>query len=36
MSDYDGLVRDWLANGGEQIRGEYTEPIAAVAESTIR
>jgi len=28
MSDYDGLVRDWLANGGEQIRNEYTEALA--------
>jgi hypothetical protein len=31
MSDYDGLVKDWLNNGGEQIRGEYTQAMAASA-----
>ena len=31
MSDYDQLVKDWLANGGEQIRKEYQESIAASA-----
>jgi putative aldouronate transport system substrate-binding protein len=29
MSDYDQLVKDWLAAGGEQIRKEYSESIAA-------
>ena len=29
MTDYDQLVKDWLANGGEQIRKEYAESIAA-------
>jgi putative aldouronate transport system substrate-binding protein len=29
MSDYDQLVKDWQNNGGEQIRKEYTESIAA-------
>ena len=23
MSDYDQLVRDWVGNGGDQVRGEY-------------
>jgi putative aldouronate transport system substrate-binding protein len=31
FSDYDQLVRDWQNNGGEQIRGEYAESIAASA-----
>ena len=29
FSDYDQLVKDWLANGGEQIRKEYAESIAS-------
>jgi putative aldouronate transport system substrate-binding protein len=29
MSDYDQLVKDWQAGGGEQIRTEYTQSIAA-------
>jgi putative aldouronate transport system substrate-binding protein len=28
MSDYDGLVKDWQSNGGEQIRKEYADSIA--------
>jgi putative aldouronate transport system substrate-binding protein len=31
LSDYDGLVRDWVTNGGEQIRSEYREALAANA-----
>src|SRR5258708_19195639 len=31
MSDYDQLVKDWQNNGGEQIRKEYAESIAASA-----
>jgi putative aldouronate transport system substrate-binding protein len=29
MSDYDQLVKDWQAGGGEQIRKEFQESIAA-------
>jgi putative aldouronate transport system substrate-binding protein len=29
MSDYDQLVKDWQTNGGETIRKEYAESIAA-------
>jgi putative aldouronate transport system substrate-binding protein len=29
MSDYEQLVKDWQTNGGEQIRNEYAESIAA-------
>lgn len=29
MSDYDQMVKDWLANGGEMMRKEYQESIAA-------
>lgn len=29
IGDYDQLVKDWLNAGGEQIRKEYTESIAA-------
>ncbi len=29
MSDYDQLVKDWQNNGGDTIRKEYTESIAA-------
>jgi putative aldouronate transport system substrate-binding protein len=29
MADYDQMVRDWLNNGGEAIRKEYQESIAA-------
>jgi putative aldouronate transport system substrate-binding protein len=29
LSDYDQLVKDWQNNGGEQIRKEYAESIAA-------
>jgi putative aldouronate transport system substrate-binding protein len=31
MAEYDQLVKDWQTNGGEQIRKEYTESIAASA-----
>ncbi|GAC1323107.1 MAG: extracellular solute-binding protein [Chloroflexota bacterium] len=31
MSDYDQVVKDWQSNGGEQVRKEYTESIAASA-----
>jgi putative aldouronate transport system substrate-binding protein len=31
LSDFDQLVKDWQANGGEQIRKEYTESIAGSA-----
>ncbi len=30
LSDYDQLVKDWQANGGEQIRKEYTDSINGV------
>jgi hypothetical protein len=29
MSDYDQVVNDWQNNGGETIRKEYTQSIAA-------
>jgi hypothetical protein len=29
MSDFDQLVKDWQANGGNQIRSEYTDAISA-------
>ena len=29
MSDYEQLIKEWQSNGGEQIRKEYTESIAA-------
>jgi putative aldouronate transport system substrate-binding protein len=29
LSDYDQVVKDWQNAGGEQIRKEYTESIAA-------
>ena len=29
MSDYDVLVKEWLANGGEQMRQEYVAALAA-------
>jgi putative aldouronate transport system substrate-binding protein len=29
MSEYDQLVKDWQTNGGEQIRKEYADAIAA-------
>ena len=29
FTDFDQLVKDWQANGGEQIRKEYMESIAA-------
>jgi putative aldouronate transport system substrate-binding protein len=29
MSDYDQIVKDWLAGGGEQIRREYMDALAA-------
>ncbi|HEY1296686.1 MAG TPA: hypothetical protein VGJ60_26715 [Chloroflexota bacterium] len=29
MSDYDQMVKDWLANGGEAIRKEFQQSIAA-------
>ena len=31
MSEFDQLVKDWQANGGDQIRKEYAESIAASA-----
>jgi len=31
FSDYDLVVKDWQANGGEQIRAEYQESIAQSA-----
>ncbi len=31
FSDYDQIVKDWQANGGEQIRTEYQESIAQSA-----
>ena len=30
ISEYDTLVKEWLANGGEQIRKEYLEALAAI------
>jgi putative aldouronate transport system substrate-binding protein len=29
LTDYDGLVKDWATNGGDQMRREYLESIAA-------
>jgi hypothetical protein len=29
MSEYDQVIRDWQSSGGEQIRKEYAESIAA-------
>ena len=29
LSDYDQLVKDWQTNGGEQVRKEFAESIAA-------
>jgi putative aldouronate transport system substrate-binding protein len=29
LSDYDQVVKDWQTNGGEQVRKEFTESIAA-------
>jgi putative aldouronate transport system substrate-binding protein len=29
LSDYDSMVSDWLKNGGEAMRGEYQDSIAA-------
>lgn len=29
MADYDGAVKDYLDNGGEQIRREYLQALAA-------
>jgi len=31
MADYDQMVKDWLANGGEAIRKEYQQSISASA-----
>jgi putative aldouronate transport system substrate-binding protein len=31
LSDYDQIVADWRANGGEQIRKEFTTALAAAA-----
>jgi putative aldouronate transport system substrate-binding protein len=31
MSEYEQLVKDWQTNGGEQIRKEYAESIAAAS-----
>ena len=28
LSDYDQMVKDWQANGGDQIRTEFQEQIA--------
>jgi len=29
LSDFDGIVQEWLSNGGEQIRKELTDAMAA-------
>jgi len=29
MTDYDGLVKDWVTTAGDQVRKEYTESIAS-------
>ena len=29
LTDYDQIVKDWLNNGGEQIRTEYQQSMAA-------
>jgi putative aldouronate transport system substrate-binding protein len=29
LSDFDGLIREWAANGGDQIRTEFEQAIAA-------
>src|SRR5262249_50227737 len=31
MSDYDGLLKDWLAGGGENIRKEYQDSLAVAS-----
>ena len=31
VSEWDQIVKDWQANGGEQIRAEYQESIATSA-----
>jgi putative aldouronate transport system substrate-binding protein len=31
MTDYDGVVKEWQTNGGETIRKEYAESIAATS-----
>ena len=31
LTDYDQLVKDWQTNGGNQIRSEYQQAIAAAA-----
>ena len=31
FSDYDQIVKDWQANGGEQIRSEYQDSMATSA-----
>ena len=29
MSDYDQIVKDWLTNGGEQMRKEFMDALAS-------
>lgn len=31
LSDYDTIVKEWLANGGEQMRSEYLQAMSAAA-----
>jgi putative aldouronate transport system substrate-binding protein len=31
LSDYDKLIKEWLTNGGEQMRSEYLEAMTAAA-----
>ncbi|MBV8087687.1 MAG: hypothetical protein JO247_23005, partial [Chloroflexi bacterium] len=31
LADFDQLVKDWQTNGGNQIRAEYQQAIAAAA-----
>ena len=31
LSEFDQVIKDWQANGGEQIRKEYQESIAGAA-----
>lgn len=33
MTDYDGLVKDWVTSAGEQVRKEYMESIASAAKA---
>jgi putative aldouronate transport system substrate-binding protein len=31
MSDFDQVVRDWVANGGDKIRHEYEQALASAS-----